>query len=87
NGGESKEDVVFTKRIDVNAETTDALVKFADFRSTGGVLLPYRWTTTAGGQTTEIFDVTSFEVNPANIADRFSDQKIMIRTSKPAETN
>lgn len=87
NGGEAKEDVVFTKRIDVNAETTDALVKFADFRSTGGVLLPYRWTTTAGGQTTEIFDVTSYEVNPANIADRFSDQKIMIRTSKPAETN
>ena len=42
--------------------------------------MPYRWVTTIGGVTDETFDVTNIEVNPANIAERFQNQKMMVRT-------
>jgi len=31
-------------------------------------------------QTSEVFDVTGYEINPANIADRFQNQKVMVRS-------
>jgi len=31
----------------------------------------------------EMFDVTSYEVNPANISEKFQNQKVMLRTKKP----
>ncbi len=76
---------VFTKQMDTEIGQADLLVKLSDFRGTGSVQLPYRWTTTANGQTTEVLDVTSYEINPANIADRFSKQAVTIRALKPAE--
>ncbi|HMS09902.1 MAG TPA: hypothetical protein PKE66_10495 [Pyrinomonadaceae bacterium] len=83
-----KDIVVFTGKMEgAVAATAETLVKLSDFRSTGGVQLPYRWTTTTGGRTTEVFDVTSFEVNPSNIAERFKDQKMILRMAKPAEKN
>ncbi len=84
---DAKDVVVFTRRMESEPATAETLVKLSDFRSTGSVQLPYRWTTTTGGRTTEVFDVTSFEVNPANIAERFKDQKMILRMAKPAEKN
>ena len=55
-------------------------IRFADYRSVNGVQLPYRWTTSVAGQTTEVFDVTGYEINPANIAEKFQDQKVLVRT-------
>ena len=81
-----KDTVVFTRKFEAVADTAEFTVKFTDYRSTGGVQLPYRWTTTVGDKTAETFDVTSYEVNPADIADRFNGkggQKVMIRTTKP----
>lgn len=81
-----KDVVVFTRKIDAAADTAEFTVKFTDYRNTGGVQLPYRWTTTVGDKTAETFDVTSYEINPADIADRFNGiggQKVMIRTKKP----
>ena len=81
-----KDTVVFTRKFDTVADTAEFTVKFTDYRSTGGVQLPYRWTTTVGDKTAETFDVTSYEVNPADIADRFNGKgghKVMIRTTKP----
>lgn len=81
-----KDTVVFTRKLDTVADTAEFTVKFTDYRSTGGVQLPYRWTTTVGDKTAETFDVTSYEINPADIADRFNGkggQKVMIRTTKP----
>jgi hypothetical protein len=75
----------FTHKIDGPGETAEHFVRFADYRSVNGVQLPYKWTTSIGGQTTEVFDVTSFEVNTANIAERFDGQKIFVRTAKPVE--
>ncbi|MBX3296679.1 MAG: hypothetical protein KF762_13325 [Acidobacteria bacterium] len=84
---EGKDVVVFTRKMEGEAAGGETLVKLSDFRSTGGVQLPYRWTTTTGGRTTEVFDVTSFEVNPANIAERFKDQKMILRMTKPEGKN
>lgn len=72
-----KDVMVFTRKVD-GGELTDQLVKFSEYRTVGGVQLPYRWT-----QTEETFDVTNYEINPANIGDKFQNQKVMIRTAKP----
>lgn len=84
---DGKDVVVFTRKMEGEAAGGETLVKLSDFRSTGGVQLPYRWTTTTGGRTTEVFDVTSFDVNPANIAERFKDQKMTLRMVKPEGKN
>lgn len=81
-----KDVVVFTKKMDEMSETSEFTVRFTDYRSTGGVQLPYRWTTTVGDKTAETFDVGSYEINPADIADRFNGKgghRVMIRTKKP----
>lgn len=65
--------------------TAEYQVKFSDYRSVNGVQLPYRWTTTTANEPNETFDVTSYEVNPANIAEKFNKQpqRIMMRVEKP----
>ena len=84
-GDLAKGDVMFTRKIDAEAATVERLVKFSDYRSTGGVQLPYKWTTSVAGATTEVFDITSYDVNPANIAEKFSNQKTFVRTAKPVQ--
>lgn len=67
------------------AQTGEFQVKFSDYRSVSGVQMPYKWTQTIDGGADETIDVTSYETNPANIAEKFKNepQKIMIRTKKP----
>lgn len=74
--------VAFTKTIDT-VPTVEHLVKFSDYRSTGNVQLPYKWTTSIAGETREVFEVTSYDVNPANLAERFQGQRTFIRMKKP----
>lgn len=81
----TKDVKVFTHKIEGPGETAEHFVRFTDYRSVNGVQLPYKWTTTVGGQTTEVLDITSFEVNSANIAERFDGQKIFVRTPKPIQ--
>lgn len=76
-GGETK---VFERRA---PEMAQYQIKFSDFRNVNGVQLPYRWTQTVGGKDDEVIDISGYEVNPANIADKFKDQKVFIRTRKP----
>lgn len=64
------------------------IVRFADYRSVNGVLLPYRWTTSVAGKQSDVFDVASYDLNPANISERFKGgegHKVFVRTKKPAE--
>lgn len=77
----AREHATFTKKLDA-AESIEQLVKFSDYRSTGRVQLPYKWTTTVSGATKEVFDVASYDINPANIAEKFADQKVFVRTKK-----
>ncbi len=85
---ETKDVVTFERKA---GEWTDAgaehIVRFADYRSVNGLLLPYRWTTNVAGKQSDVFDVASYELNPANISERFKGEahKVMVRTKKPTE--
>lgn len=57
-------------------------VKFSDYRSVGGLQLPFSWTQTANGKTGETVSIESYEINPANIADKFKNEKIMLQTRR-----
>ena len=76
-----KENVMFTRKVDA-PEMAEVQVRFGDYRSVNGVQLPYKWMTSVGGQTSEVFDVTGYDLNPANIAEKFQNQKVLVRTKK-----
>jgi len=59
-------------------------IRFSDYRAMNGVLLPQRWTQTVGGIADETIDITSYEINPVNIAEKFQNlpPKVMIRTER-----
>jgi hypothetical protein len=64
-------------------EMAEFQVRFSDYRSVGGVMLPHRWTQTIGGKDDETIDITGYELNPANIADKFKEPtRVMVRTPK-----
>ncbi|HEV7645783.1 MAG TPA: hypothetical protein VGO50_17725 [Pyrinomonadaceae bacterium] len=82
--GGDKQVKVFTRQA-VAPEMADFQVKFSDYRSVNGVQLPYKWTQTMGGQPDEVIDVTSYEINPVNIAEKFKgngETKVFIRKAK-----
>lgn len=80
--GEAPRAMTFTKKIDAEA-SVEHLVKFSDYRINGSVQFPYRWTTSVGGVTKETFDVTAYDINPANLAERFKGQKTFVRMKSP----
>lgn len=65
-------------------ETAEFQIRFSDYRAVNGILLPHRWTQTVGGSADEIFDVTGYEINPANIAEKFQNlpPRVLIRTGE-----
>ena len=81
NGGDVK---VFTRELP-KPELAEFQVKFSDYRNVNGLQLPFKWTQTVGGKDDEVTEITSYEVNPANIADKFKEQpmtKVMVRTKQ-----
>ena len=80
-GAAQKDVKVFVNKLDTS-EKVEHQIKFSDFRSAGNLLLPYKWTETVGGKAVETVEITNYEINPANIADKFQDQKVFIRTQK-----
>jgi hypothetical protein len=81
-----KDTMIFKHKTDGDGEkVTEFQVRFSDYRSTGGLQLPYKWTQTVGGAADETFDATTYEINPANIAEKFQNQKVMVRTKKPSD--
>lgn len=76
--------VIFNHKVEA-PEMAEVQIRFSDYRGVSGVQLPYRWTTSVAGQVTEVFDVTSYEINPANIAERFQKQNVFVR--KPKDSN
>ena len=66
-------------------ETAEFQVRFSDYRGVSGIQLPYKWTTIVGGQATETFDVSAYDLNPANIADKFQNEKVFVRTKKDGQ--
>ncbi len=78
--GETK---IFERKLEA-PEMAEFQVKFSDFRSVNGLQLPHRWTQTIGGKADEVLEISSYEVNPANIAEKFKEipTKIFVRTTK-----
>lgn len=61
--GETPADAkVLERRIDA-PETTEVQVKYSDYRSVDGLLLPFRWTQTAGGKADETVEVEAYTIN------------------------
>ncbi len=78
--GQVRDTMVFRK---VSPEAqAEHFVRFSDYRSMNGVQLPYKWSTTVGGTPRDTFEVTTYDVNPANIAEKFKDQKVFVRMKK-----
>ena len=77
----NSEQRVFVNKLD-KPEMAEFQVRFSDYRAVGGVLLPHRWTQTVGGTADEIVDVASYEINPANIAEKFQirQPKVLLRS-------
>ncbi len=82
--GDNKTEIkVFDKKLD-KPETAQFEVKFSDYRSVNGLRLPFKWTQTMAKKSDEISEISSFEVNPANISYKFkeSERQVKIRTKK-----
>lgn len=80
--GEGSNDVrVFTRLAEAPAKAEFQL-RFSDYRSVNGVQLPYKWSTTIAGRQEEVFEVASYELNPANIAEKFSERRVFVRSKK-----
>ena len=77
----AKDVVMFKRQVEPRA-ATEMLVKFSDFRDAGGIQLPYKWTTLFGDKISDVFDVTLYEINPANISERFKGQETKMRMKK-----
>ncbi|HSI88121.1 MAG TPA: hypothetical protein VK918_03635 [Pyrinomonadaceae bacterium] len=58
----------------------ETLMKLSDFRTVGGVQLPHRWASTVNGQPKETLDILSYEINPADIAEKFTKQRVLRRS-------
>lgn len=80
-GDMSKEDLMHLKL--KAAEPVEHQIRFSDFRNVGGLVLPYRWSESAAGKQTQIFDVANYEINPTNIEEKFGKQNVFVRKVKP----
>jgi hypothetical protein len=82
-GNLSKERVFELKTAASDAKTIEQQLKFSDYRSVGGLLLPHRWTESLGdGKQSQNIEITNYEINPANIADKFKGQKVFVRKAE-----
>jgi len=83
--GESGDTKIFTRKIEApEPDMAEFQVKFSDYRSVNGLQLPHKWTQTIAGKDDEVIEVTSFVLNPANIADKFKEMptQVFFRTQK-----
>ncbi len=83
-GDAEKGNVIFTRKLDAPG-SVEVQVRFSDYRSVAGLQLPYRWVQSVNGSIDETTEVTNYEINPANIADKFRGEKVMLRTKQPAD--
>jgi hypothetical protein len=80
--GENQVQKIRVNRADV--QMGEFQVKFSDYRTVGGLQLPHKWTQTVDGKADETVEISAYEINPANISEKFKElpQKIMIQTEK-----
>ncbi len=79
---DGKAAVAFTGRTEGPVEKSEILVRLSDYRSTGGVQLPYKWTTIVRGEVKDVFDVASYEINVADFSERFPAPRVLRPTMR-----
>ena len=80
-----KDNLTLVRRARTEApETAEFQIKFSDYRTVGGLQLPFRSTQTIGGETDQTIDIANYEINPAGIAEKFKNDghKVRMRTQK-----
>ncbi len=79
-----REFTVFNEKIG-EPEKAEFQVKFSNFKTVNGLKLPFTWTQTTQGKPDEENEISSYEFNPAGIAEKFREmqEKVMIRQKKP----
>ena len=82
-GSDNKDVKVFVREAEAPT-VAEINVKFSDYRTVGGLQLPFAWTQIANGKTAETVLIESYEINPANIAEKFNQipHRIKVRTEK-----
>lgn len=66
----------------VAMEEVEIQIRFADFRSVGGFMLPHKLTQIVNGQINEETTVDSYEINIPNFAERFKDDVLFIKNQQ-----
>lgn len=80
---EGDKNVVFFRHQE-GADSSEFTVMYSDYRSVNGVQLPYHWSTTGGGRNEE-FNISSYEVNPADISNSFEKPKVEFRVKRDGQ--
>lgn len=81
---EGDKNVVYFRHNDGQGASSEFTVTYSDYRSVNGVQLPYHWTTSGGGRS-EDFNISSYEVNPADISSSFEKPKVELRVKKDGQ--
>lgn len=76
---------VFVRKLEAPPETAEFQIKFSDYRAVNGIQLPFKWTQTVGGKADEVIDITGYEINPANIADKLKEVPVRTFVRVPKE--
>jgi hypothetical protein len=81
NPGEQKQFVVRIAEKDM--KQGEARIKFSEFRDFDGLKLPFRWENSFDNTNKSKFEVTSYEINPADINERLKqpERKFLIKTN------
>ena len=69
----------FVMRAPLASEQTEIQIRFSDFRSVGGVLLPHVMTQYVGGKVDTVWTVERYDVNLPNINEKFQ-KDVLLRT-------
>lgn len=81
-GEAKKSDMVFVRTPGPNGEKAEFQIRYSDYRNVDGILLPFKWISTVNDQPDETYEVTNYVINPADIAEKFQNQKVFVRTEK-----
>jgi hypothetical protein len=71
----------------VQMEEADIQLRFSDYRSVNGLMLPHRLVESVNGQETELTTVDSYQINVSNLAEKFKDSFQRVRVPKIERVN
>ncbi len=86
-GNVSKEKIIEMKSEMSDAKEVEHQIKFSNFLKEGKLNLPHRWEELIDGKPEQVINFTSFAINPSDIANKFNNEKVMIRKMRSKNDN